>query len=159
FLKAIAIYKKINRLDPARLDIYERLAELYGRQGLLTEAKSQYQVLADYHAKNENGIGAIGIYPKKAAPEPSKIQLQGKAADPFMQARRTVDALKEYAAVAALLKDRGAIEESVQVFEKALRIAPDNVEILRVFVPTLMESGRNAEARAHVKKALDTTPR
>ena len=29
FLKAIAIFKKINRLDPSKLDIYAKLAELY----------------------------------------------------------------------------------------------------------------------------------
>src|ERR1700682_2582102 len=46
FLKAIAIYKKINRLDPARLDIYERLAELYGRERLLPGGKKPYQGLA-----------------------------------------------------------------------------------------------------------------
>jgi tetratricopeptide (TPR) repeat protein len=159
FLKAIAIYKKINRLDPARLDIYERLAELYARQGLLTEAKSQYQVLADYHAKNENVIGAIGIYQKMVGTEPSNIQLHVKLADLFMQARRTVDALKEYVAVAVLLRDRGAVDEAVQVFEKALRIAPDNVEILRSLVPMLMGASRTAEASTYVKKALETTPR
>lgn len=33
FLKAIAIFKKINKIDPTRLDIYERLAVLYTKQG------------------------------------------------------------------------------------------------------------------------------
>ncbi|MBW3671281.1 MAG: tetratricopeptide repeat protein, partial [Acidobacteria bacterium] len=46
FLKAIAIYKKINKLDPSRLEIYEKLAELYAKQGLAMEAKTQYLVLA-----------------------------------------------------------------------------------------------------------------
>jgi hypothetical protein len=40
--KAIAIYKKINRLAPQRLDIFERLGELYVEQGLMVEAKSQF---------------------------------------------------------------------------------------------------------------------
>src|SRR5881227_4149138 len=34
FLKAIAIYKKINKIDPARLEVYDRLADLYHKQGL-----------------------------------------------------------------------------------------------------------------------------
>jgi pilus assembly protein FimV len=159
FLKAIAIYKKINRLDPARLDVYERLAELYARQGLTTEAKSQYQVLADYHSKNENVVGAIGIYQKMAMAEPQNIQLHVKLADLYTQSRRTPDALKEYATVAGLLRERGATGESIQVYEKALRIAPDNVEILRAFVPLLLEAGRLPDARGFVKRALDTTPR
>jgi len=43
FNKAIAMYKKINRLAPDRVDIFTRLAELYLQQGLTFEAKSQYQ--------------------------------------------------------------------------------------------------------------------
>ena len=159
FLKAIAIYKKINKLDPARLDIYERLAELYAKQGLTIEAKSQYQVLADYHAKNENVIGAIGIYQKMVQTEPQNIQLHVKLADLYTQARRTGEALKEYGVVASLLRERGASDEAVQVYEKALRIGPDNGEILGSFVPMLLQSGRLAEARAHLAKALETTPR
>ncbi len=159
FLKAIAIYKKINKLDPARLDVYERLAELYAKQGLTTEAKSQYQVLADYHAKNENVIGAIGIFQKMVATEPQNIQLHVKLADLYTQARRTSEALKQYAAVAALLRERGADDEALQVYEKALKLGPDNGEILRTYVPMLLQAGRVEEAREHLKRGLETTPR
>jgi tetratricopeptide (TPR) repeat protein len=159
FLRGIAIYKKINRLDPSRLDVYERLAELYAKQGLTTEAKSQYQVLADYHAKNDNAVGAIGIYQKMAQTDPSNIQPHVKLADLYSQARRKIDALKEYAVVAGLLRERGALDESIQVYEKALQMAPDNAEILRAFVPILLESGRAREARDVLRRALETTPR
>ncbi len=50
--KAIAILKKIQRLDPQRLDIFERLAQLYFDQGLIVEAKREYQILADWYVKN-----------------------------------------------------------------------------------------------------------
>lgn len=159
FLRGIAIYKRINRLDPARLDVYERLAELYAKQGLTTDAKSQYQVLADYHARNDNAIGAIGIYQKMVGLDPQNIQLHVKLADFFTQARRKPDALKEYTIVAALLKDRGAVDEAIQVYEKALQMAPDNAEVLRSFVPLLVSASRAREARLFVKRALDTTPR
>ncbi|MGZ5427441.1 MAG: tetratricopeptide repeat protein, partial [Thermoanaerobaculia bacterium] len=159
FLRGIAIYKKINRLDPSRLDVYERLAELYAKQGLTTEAKSQYQVLADYHAKNDNPVAAIGIYQKMTQTDPSNIQLHVKLADLYSQARRKIDALREYAVVAGLLRERGALDESIQVYEKALQMAPDNAEILRGFVPILLEAGRAREARIALRRALETTPR
>src|SRR3974377_1285709 len=159
FLRGIAIYKRINRLDPARWDVYERLAELYGKQGLTTDAKSQYQVLADYHARNDNEIGAIGIYQKMVQIDPQNIQLHVKLADFHTQARRKGDALKEYAIVAALLRERGATDEAIQVYEKALQMAPDGVEILRAFIPLLISASRAREARLFVKRALETTPR
>ena len=49
FLKAIAIYKKINKIDPAQLEVYDKLAELYHKQGLVQDSRSQYQVLSLIH--------------------------------------------------------------------------------------------------------------
>src|SRR5882762_2294652 len=39
FLKAIAIYKKINKIDPAQLEVYDKLADLYHKQGLVQDAR------------------------------------------------------------------------------------------------------------------------
>ena len=158
-VKAIAMYKKVNRLDPARLDVYERLAELYGKQGLGMEAKSQYQVLADHYLKQDNTGGAIAIFQKMVQADASNIQLHVKLADLFTQGRRVPEALKEYAIVAGMLRDRSAHAEAVQVYEKALKLAPDNVEILKSLIPLLLETGNVQGARAHLRKALETTPR
>ena len=43
---------------PTRLEVYEQLAELYHKQGLVNEARTQYQVLADYyHEARQRGLG------------------------------------------------------------------------------------------------------
>src|SRR5690606_7557908 len=70
FVKAIAIYKKIIKLDPTRLEIYERLADLYARQGLKNEARSQFQVLADYYLKHNQAASAITLHLRMAELEP-----------------------------------------------------------------------------------------
>jgi tetratricopeptide (TPR) repeat protein len=57
--KAIAIYKRIIKLDPARVATYEALADLYARQGMLTEARAQYQVLADYYTRHNDTANAV----------------------------------------------------------------------------------------------------
>ena len=67
FLKAIAIFKKINKIDPAQLEVYDKLADLYHKQGLVQDARSQYQVLADHYQKNNRVADAIGVYKKMAA--------------------------------------------------------------------------------------------
>lgn len=159
YVRAIAMYKKINKLDPSRLDIYEKLAELYVKQQLWMEAKSNYQVLADYLLKQDNLAGAIGIYQKMVAIEPQNLQLHVKLADLFTQAKRIQEALKEYAVVAAALSERGAHEEAIRVYEKALRLAPDNVDILKTLVPLLISINSVEQARAVLRKALEASPR
>lgn len=159
YVRAIAMYKKINKLDPARLDIYEKLAELYVKQQLWMEAKSNYQVLADYLLKQDNLSGAIGIYQKMVSIEPQNLQLHVRLADLFTQAKRIQEALKEYGVVAAALSERGAHEESIRVYEKALRLAPDNVEILGTLVPLLLSINSVDQARAVLRKGLEASPR
>ena len=159
YVRAIAMYKKVNKLDPARLDIYEKLAELYVKQQLWMEAKSNYQVLADYLLKQENLPGAIAIYEKMVAIEPQNLQLHVKLADLFTQAKRIPEALREYAVVASALSERGAHEESIRVYEKALKLAPDNVEILRTLVPLLLSLNQVEQARAALRKGLEASPR
>ncbi len=70
FVKAIAIYKKIIKLDPRRHEFYEKLAELYHKQGLVPEARTQYQVLGDYYMKHGNLAGAVNIRLRMVALEP-----------------------------------------------------------------------------------------
>jgi len=82
FVKAIAIYKKIIRLDPAQIEVYERLADLYSRQGLLNESRSQYQVVADYYQKHGNADAAIGVYGKLIELEPDNPSHRLRLADP-----------------------------------------------------------------------------
>ena len=75
FLKAIAIFKKINKLDPSKLEIYAKLADLYAKQGLAMEAKSQYQVLAEYYLKHGEPGNALAIYRKISELDPNAINV------------------------------------------------------------------------------------
>jgi tetratricopeptide (TPR) repeat protein len=54
FLRAIAIRKKINKVDPANVQTHEQLASLYSKQGLAIEALAHWRALAAYHEKTGN---------------------------------------------------------------------------------------------------------
>jgi tetratricopeptide (TPR) repeat protein len=86
FLKAIAIFKKINKIDPAQLDVYDKLADLYHKQGLVQDARSQYQVLADHYQKNNRLKEAIAVYKKMAGIDPSDLRIQVRLADIYRAA-------------------------------------------------------------------------
>jgi tetratricopeptide (TPR) repeat protein len=156
FLKAIAIYKKINKLDPSKLDVYAKLADLYAKQGLAMEAKSQYQVLADYYIKHGDPGNALMIYRKISELDPNSINVHVKLADLHSQAGQTAEALKEYDRVGRMLLKRGMLEEAVQVFKKALKIDAKNVELVESLVAALIEAKDFNNAQAIVETALET---
>jgi pilus assembly protein FimV len=156
FLKAIAIYKKINKLDPSKLDIYAKLADLYAKQGLAMEAKSQYQVLADYYLKHGDPGNALTIYKKISELDPSSINVHVKLADLYSQNNRTADALKEYDRVGRMLLKRGMLDEAVQVFKKALKIDATNVELVESLVTALLEAKDFDNALQIVQTSLES---
>lgn len=49
YLKAVAIYKKILKLDGEEFHIYSKLAQLYRKLGLDSEAKKHLKVVAEYY--------------------------------------------------------------------------------------------------------------
>jgi pilus assembly protein FimV len=140
FLKAIAIFKKINKLDPSKLDIYAKLADLYAKQGLAMEAKSQYQVLADYYLKHGDPGNALSIYRKISELDPNSINVHVKLADLYSQNNQTAEALKEYDRVGKMLLKRGMLDEAVQVFRKAMKIDAANIDLAESLVTALLES-------------------
>lgn len=156
FLKAIAIYKKINKLDPSKLDIYARLADLYAKQGLAMEAKSQYQVLADFYLKHGEPANALAIYKKISELDPNSINVHVKLADLYSQNNQVPEALKEYDRVGRMLLKRGMLDEAVQVFRKALKIDPKNTDLVDSLVTALLEAKDFENARQIVEAALET---
>src|ERR1051326_2993035 len=58
FLKSIATWKRINKINPALLRTYEELAMLYERQELYGEAVQQLRALSDYHLAQGNRTAA-----------------------------------------------------------------------------------------------------
>ncbi len=145
FLKAIAIYKKINKIDPSRLEIYNYLADLYHKQGLVPEARAQYQILADHHLKLNQLSDAIAVYRKMAAADPNDIKIPVRLADLLIAAGESDQALMQYGVIGSMLVKRGAIDEAVAVYQKALKIRPGDRKVLHDLVRSMLDGG-NADA-------------
>src|SRR5262245_5949385 len=156
FLKAIAIYKKINKIDPARLEVYDRLADLYHKPGLVQDARSQYQVLADHYQNNNRISDAVSVYKKMAAIDPSDLRIQVRLADLYRAANQKDQAVMQYGLIGSMLLKRGAHDEAAQVFQKALELSPDDVETQRNLVRSLLAQQNPTAAMAVLRAAPRT---
>lgn len=158
FVKAIAIYKKIIKLNPTRLEVYEKLAELYHKQGLINEAKTQYQVLADYYQKHENAASAIAIYQKMAELEPDNPSYHVKLAEIYHQQQLIEKALGEYRIIAELMISHGHTQEAAQVYQRGLDIDSENLPFITDGVLKLKEAGQVALAKQLLSVAVERNP-
>ena len=158
FVKAIAIYKKIIKLDPTRLEIYERLADLYHKQGLINEARTQYQVLADYYTKHDNPTSAIKVYREMSELEPDNLSHHAKLAELYAEQKLVEKAMTEYATIAELMIEHGHPDEATQVYKKALDVDPSDIDFITAAATTLKDAGHIAEAARFLAIATERNP-
>jgi tetratricopeptide (TPR) repeat protein len=158
FVKAIAIYKKIIKLDPTRLEVYEKLAELYHRQGLVNEARTQYQVLADYYQKHDNAASAIAIYQKMADLEPNNPSYHVKLAEIYQSQQLIEKAMNEYRVIAEMMIAHGRAQDAAQVYERALDIDSSSLGFINDAVFKLKEAGATAQAARFLAIAAERNP-
>ncbi len=156
FLKAIAIYKKINKIDPARLEVYDRLADLYHKQGLTQDARSQYQVLADHYLKNGKTDEAVAAFKKMASVDPNDLRIQVKLADLYRSTNQVDQAVMQYGLIGSMLLRRGAHDEAAAVFQKALELSPSDAGIQKNLVRSLLAQ-KNPSAAIAILKAAPRT--
>ena len=76
-LRAIAILKKISRLNPGDPEIAIRLGDLFARQGLIAEARMSYLSAGDSKYISGDAEGAIQAYEKVISLDPSNGALLG----------------------------------------------------------------------------------
>src|SRR5712692_7601296 len=136
FLKAIAIYKKINKIDPARLEVYDRLADLY--------------------QKSNKPDDAITAYKKMATVDPNDLKIQVKLADLYRTNKQIDQAVMQYGLIGSMLLRRGAHDEAAAVFQKALELSPNDAGIQRNLVRSLIAQ-KNPVAAIAVLRAAPRT--
>ena len=151
-LKAIAVWKQIQKLDPSVLEAYVHLAELYAKQGLMVEAKGQYQIVVDEYKKRGKIKDAGEALRKMAEIDPDDLKIQSMLADLYVRDGNAAKAIEVHIAIAESLNKKGHLAEALQVLEKGLKIDPKSgklrAELARVH---LVADGRNAIGRGEAR--------
>jgi len=156
--KGIAIYKKINRLAPQRLDIFERLGELYIEQGLMVEAKSQFQMLAEHYAKNDDMESAIRAHQRLSEIDPNDSTTRLKFADMLLESGDAEKAMAAYGALGETLIKQDQIDEAERLFRRLLEHELPDGDIMAPICDRLLEAGRVTSAQELLTAGLEVSP-
>ncbi|HKB07047.1 MAG TPA: tetratricopeptide repeat protein [Candidatus Polarisedimenticolia bacterium] len=146
FLKSIAMYKKVSKLDPANLDCQQRLAGLYQQQGLTIEAKAQYMAVADRFIKSSQFKKAIEIFPHVLEMEPDNMKVRMSYADLLVRAGNLPDAGREFRQVAQELAKKGMLDEAIRVAQKGAKIVPGDADMMSLVLALTKEAEKSPGA-------------
>ncbi len=125
-VKAIAIYKKISKLDPNTVETLVKLAELYTVQGLSREAREQYALAVDQYKKKNQNDKALEILRKIVQLDPENPTFRARLAEFCEQTGRKSDAAQAYVESAEMAVRRGEVAVVETSLKKALALDPKN---------------------------------
>jgi tetratricopeptide (TPR) repeat protein len=157
-LKAIAMYKKIDRLQPNDIEIATNLADLYAQQDLIVEARAHYLAVVDAHNRAGAAQSALETLRKIADLDPQNTQIRTKLADGYLNLGLKREAAECFAEAGQAMVARGACDEALEVFGRALVIQPDDYATLKGVLAAHSARGTADEAAELIEEALKSNP-
>jgi len=159
-VKAIAIYRKIAKLDPNSVDTLLKLAELYQVQGLSREAREQYLQAAEFFKKRNQAERALEALRKLVQLDPENLTFRMRLATECEQMGKREDAAQVFLESAEILvrrDDQGAAETALK---KAAELNPKNskIQILRARVAITRQHPEEAENIINSSPELQSDP-
>ena len=157
-LKAIAMFRKIDRMQPGTPEMAAKLAPLYEAQGQIVEARASYLVLADSYTRGGQSQKALEILRKIADLDPNNVEIRLKLAEGFQREGFKTDAVEAFKHAGAQLLARQKNERALDAYTKALEIIHEDREALSGVVSAHRALGAADEAAEVLERALASQP-
>ncbi len=154
-LKAIAMYKKIERLRPGDPIVALKLAELYAAQALVHDARAQYLVVVDAYTRSGDNRKALDILHKIADLDPNNTEIRLKLAEGYLKENLRRESAAAFVQAANRLHQTGAHDKALAAYSKALQLFRDDREALRGMLETHIARGTADEAAEVLERVVE----
>jgi len=155
-LKAIAMYKKIDRLRPRDPSIASKLADLYASQGLIVDARAQYLIVADSFTRSGDNRRALDILHRIADLDPNNVEIRLKLAEGYLKEGMKSEATLAFVQAANRLQQTNSLDRSLDAYTRALQLTPDDVDALRGHLESHIARGTPDEAAEVLERVVET---
>jgi len=158
YLKAIAVFKQMQKIESSRVDIYHRLAELNEKQGLIGNALTEYRNLISFYEKNQMHQEAIEVLEKMAELDPGNLNVLAKVAECYMANGQNDQALEKFQELIAPLSEKGEHAKVIKLYEHFLDICPEEGPSRLPLACALVGNGSADKAISVLKELLKHSP-
>jgi tetratricopeptide (TPR) repeat protein len=116
-VRAIAVYKKVLKIDPSHTEASLACADQYAEQGLRAEAKQQFQGIADHYLRRGNLSKTLEIYEKMIRVDPAHRPTLSKVAGILTRPGGVEESLTGLNSLGERLLGSGHAEVARQLYE------------------------------------------
>lgn len=166
FLKAIAIYKQIQRLSPGNMSVALTIASLNHQQGLIGNALAEYGLVVAQYEKEGAQKEALKVVEKMLGVDAEHVATRMKQAELLFATGSKDASLQVFVSLSGSLRAAGRDAEAEAVSRRMLQLFPDQQttepqrdELFLAEPPAASESQAPApQAPAARERALETQP-
>ena len=157
-LKAIAMYRKIEKLKPRDPAIAKELGDLYAAQGLIADARTQYLVVADAYTRAGQSKNTLKVLHKIADLDPHNTEIRLKLAEGYLKESMPGEAARAFSEAANRLLENAQFEKALGAYTKALELRPNDRGALKGLVSAHTKLGSADDAAELLEKAVAEEP-
>jgi tetratricopeptide (TPR) repeat protein len=159
-LKAIAIYKKIVKLEPDSVDPLLKLADLYQAQRLGRETRELYYQIAECYKKKKQNDKVLETLRKAVQVDVENATARARLAAFCEETGRKDEAMQVYLETAQLALRRGDTGAAQIALKKAQELAPGDpqIQLLRAREALLLKHPEEVEAILGASPGLKDDP-
>jgi len=158
FLKAVAVYKQILKVDHDQLKALRQLAEMYEMLSLISDAFVTYEQLLDREEREGDSDKVLLTLEKMVRLDPKNVPATVRYAEALSRIDRKEDAARAFADGARVLKEEGNIEDYVKVAERLLYHRSDDIDLARELAELYMERGDAKRALVKLQICFNADP-
>ncbi len=159
FLKAVALYKQVLKLNPDLVEVNVKLAELHQHLGLMTEAMAFFQVVVAHHERKGDSKATFATLKKMVDLDPENVSSRLKLAELYAREQMGGEALAEFKRAADWLERNKRPDERLRVLERIAALEPDNVQLARSLAHDYLARGDHKRALAKLQLCFKADPR
>ncbi len=152
--QALAVYRKINKLDPSHVVAIVKMGDLYAAQGFTAEAKKEYLKAEQILRQEKRQRELMFLYEKLIKLDRENVSFKLSLSELFEQERFVEEALVQLNDAAELFLSRDDLKEAEKVVERARRLKADDERTLTNLIEVYKRSGRRDEAVEVVQNVL-----
>ncbi|HET7503463.1 MAG TPA: tetratricopeptide repeat protein [Kofleriaceae bacterium] len=159
FLKAVAVYKQILKIDPRLVDVILKLAELYRQLGLMSDAMQHFESVAAHFHREGNTKEALATVKKLVDLDPENIATRIKLAELYSKEGLIGEAATEFQVACEQLRRQGRQDDFVKVAERLLWHKPDNQPLNRELAGLYLRRNDPRRALQKLQACFKADPR
>jgi tetratricopeptide (TPR) repeat protein len=157
-LKAIAMYKKVEKLKPRDPDTANKLAELYAAQGLIVDARAQFLIVADAYTRAGETRKTLSVLHRIADLDPQNTNIRVQLAEGYLKEGMENEAARAFGDAAKRLLEVGDLEKSHSAYTRALELKSHDKTLLRGLLSVTSALGTAEDAAEVLEKAIAEKP-